>query len=74
MRHTNSIIGSGKVDFRSYVDKVVELEIEDNCRRYDEVAVAGIEMGEPGGTVDDPDRWVKKSLSYIRKALPELSL
>jgi len=72
--HTNSIIGTGKVDFKPYIDKVIELGIEENCKRYGEVPVAGIEMGEPGGQVDDPDRWVRESLSYIKKNLPELKL
>lgn len=72
--HTNSIIGTGKVDFRSYIDKLFELEIEENCKKYGEVAVAGIEMGEPGGEVDDPDRWIQESLSYIRRLLPGLAL
>lgn len=71
--HTNSIIGTGKVDYRSYIDKVMELGIEENCRKYGEVPVAGIEMGEPGGEVDDPDRWVKESLSYIRETVPNLT-
>jgi sugar phosphate isomerase/epimerase len=72
--HTNSIIGTGKVDFKSYIDKLLELGIEGNCKKYNEVVVAGIEMGEPGGEVDDPDRWVRESLSYIKRVLPELIL
>jgi len=71
--HTNSILGSGKADFRAYVDKVTELGIEDNCARYGEPCVAGIEMGEPGGHVDDADRWVRESLDYLARALPELT-
>ncbi|MFC1713441.1 sugar phosphate isomerase/epimerase family protein [Candidatus Poribacteria bacterium] len=70
--HTNSILGTGKADFRAYVDKVLELGIEENCQKYGEVCVAGIEMGEPGGTVDDPERWVRESLDYLGKILPEL--
>jgi sugar phosphate isomerase/epimerase len=72
--HTNSIIGTGKVDFKSYIDKLFELGIEENCKKYNEVAVAGIEMGEPGGEVDDPDRWVQESLSYIKRVPLELTL
>jgi len=72
--HTNSIIGTGNADFKAYIDKVLELGIEENCRRYGEACVAGIEMGEPGGTVDDPDRWVRESLEYLGKILPELKL
>lgn len=74
LEHTNSIIGTGKADFRAYMDKLFELDIEKNCKRYGETPVAGIEMGEPGGEVDDPDRWIKESLSYIKKVLPELTL
>ncbi len=70
--HTNSILGTGKADFRAYIDKVLELGIEENCQKYGEVCVAGIEMGEPGGTVDDPERWTQESLDYLGKILPEL--
>lgn len=71
--HTNSIIGSGVADFETYIDKVLELGIEENCKRYGEACVAGIEMGARGGFVDDADRWVQESLNYLAKILPELS-
>lgn len=72
--HTNSILGTGVVDFRAYVDKLLELGIEENCTRYGEPCVAGIEMGSEasGGFVDDPDSWVQQSLDYLGKVLPEL--
>jgi len=72
--HTNSILGTGKADFRAYIDKVLELGIEQNCARHGEACVAGIEMGEPGGYVDDADRWVRESLEYLGRVLPELTL
>ena len=72
--HTNSILGTGKADFRAYIDKVLELGIEQNCAKYGEVCVAGIEMGEPGGFVDDADRWVRESLEYLGRVLPELTM
>jgi len=71
--HTNSILGTGKADFRAYVDKVKELGIEENCRAFDEPCCAGIEMGEPGGHVDDPERWVKESLKYLEGVIPEVT-
>jgi len=70
--HTNGILGTGIVDFKSYVDAAVALGIEENCRRVNEPCVAGIEMGEPGGEVDDPDRWVRESLAYLERALPDV--
>lgn len=71
--HTNSILGSGKADFRAYIDKMLALGIEQNCERHGEACVAGIEMGEPGGHVDDADRWVRESLAYVERVLPELA-
>lgn len=72
-KHTNSIIGTGAADFKAYIHKVLELGIEENCQRLGEAAVAGIEMGEPGGVVDNPDRWVQESLDYLQRILPELT-
>ena len=74
--HTNSILGSGIVDFKLYVDKLIELGIEENCLKYGEPCVAGIEMGSEasGGFVENPDMWVEESLRYLGKILPELTL
>lgn len=72
-KHTNSIIGTGVADFKAFIDKMVELGIEENCKRHREPCVAGIEMGARGGFVDDADRWIQESLDYLAKILPELS-
>jgi sugar phosphate isomerase/epimerase len=72
--HTNAILGTGKADFRTYVEHCEALGIEANCARLGEPCVAGIEMGEPGGEVDDADRWVRESLDYIKRVLPEVTL
>lgn len=73
--HTNSILGTGVVDFKAYVDKLLELGIEENCKKFGEPCVAGIEMGSEasGGFVDDPDSWVQQSLEYLERMLPELT-
>jgi sugar phosphate isomerase/epimerase len=71
--HTNSILGTGTVDFAAYVHRAMELGIEANCQRLNEPCVAGIEMGEPHYPVDNPDRWVEASLKYLRRVLPELT-
>ena len=72
--HTNSILGTGVVDFKLYIDKLIALGIEENCRKYGEPCVAGIEMGSEasGGFVEDPDFWVQESLKYLAGILPEL--
>ncbi|MFC2115093.1 sugar phosphate isomerase/epimerase family protein [Bacteroidota bacterium] len=73
--HTNSILGTGAVDFKAYVDRLLALGIEENCKKYGEPCVAGIEMGSEasGGFVEDPDRWVQESLDYLARIMPELS-
>ncbi len=73
--HTNSILGTGAVPFRQYVDKCLELGIEENCARNGEPCVAGIEMGSEasGGFVEDPDHWVEESLKFLEKELPHVS-
>lgn len=71
--HTNNIIGQGKADFKSYISKLIELGIEDTCKKYEETAIAGIEMGEQG-KVDNPERWISESLNYLQKVLPEVTI
>jgi sugar phosphate isomerase/epimerase len=73
--HTNSILGTGAVDFKAYVDKLIELGIEENCVKLGEPCVAGIEMGSEasGGFVENPDFWVEESLKYLEKIMPELT-
>ncbi len=71
--HTNSILGTGKADFGAYLDAAAALGIEENCARLGEPCVAGIEMGEPGVVVDDPERWVTESLAYLGRVLPKLT-
>lgn len=73
--HTNSILGTGVVDFKAYVDKLLELGIEENCAKYGEPCVAGIEMGSEasGGFVEDPDMWVEESLKYLAKIMPDIT-
>ena len=74
LEHTNRILGTGCVDFRAYVSKMMELGIEQNCTRAGEPCVAGIELGDMGHSVDDPDRWVSESLNFLRTHLPEVPL
>ena len=73
--HTNSILGTGVVDFKAYVDRLLTLGIEENCKKYGEPCVAGIEMGSEasGGFVEDPDRWVQESLDYLARILPDIT-
>ncbi len=71
--HTNDILGTGKAEFKPFVDKCIELGIEENCKQYGETAIAGIEVSEPGSEVDNPERWVTESLEFLKKALPGIN-
>ena len=61
------------MNFDSYIDKLLQIGIEENCRRINEPCVATIEIGSRG-RVDDPDRWIRESLSHIRLTVPELQM
>lgn len=67
----HNLIGTGHADFAPYIHKAIELGIDSNCQKVDEVCTAALEMGETGG-VDDPDRWVRESLDFLSQHLPEL--
>lgn len=72
--HTNGILGTGKADFPAYVERCLKLGIEENCARLGVPCVAGIEMGEASGHVDSADRWVRESLEYLKRVLPEVGM
>ncbi|MBN1583467.1 MAG: sugar phosphate isomerase/epimerase [Anaerolineae bacterium] len=72
--HTNGIIGTGRVDYPAYINKLFEVGIEENCQKLGITCAAGIEMGEKIGDVDDPERWIRQSLGYLKRTLPELTL
>ncbi len=72
--HTNSIIGTGQVDFVSYIRQIEAQGAHETCEKLNETLVAGIEMGKPGGEVDDPERWMQGALRYLKEILPNCTL
>jgi sugar phosphate isomerase/epimerase len=71
--HTNSILGTGCVDFRSYVMKAIEQGIEQTCAKLGEPCIAGVELGEKTRPVDNPDRWMEESVKFLETHLPEVT-
>ena len=71
--HTNSILGQGIVNFKIYIDKVLELGIEETCKKYGEEAIAAIEMGGRKKIIDDPNSWIKQSIDYLNNVFPNIS-
>jgi sugar phosphate isomerase/epimerase len=72
--HTNSIIGTGNVNYQAYINKLFDVGIEENCKKLGVPCAAGVEMGEKIGDVDDPERWIKESLEFLKTTLPEVTL
>jgi len=63
--HANWIIGKGVTPVPDYLRKLIEMEIDKTCNRYNETAVASLELGEIGQKIKDPDLYVKESLDNI---------
>lgn len=70
--HANYILGKGVTLFPEYIKKLIEMKVDETCRQYKEVAVAAMELGEMGQDIADPDRYVRESLEYIERNIPEL--
>ncbi|NLM37488.1 MAG: sugar phosphate isomerase/epimerase [Firmicutes bacterium] len=72
LAHTNSVIGTGTTKVRWYIDTLLELGIDEVAARYDEVAVAGVEIGAPGEYIQDADIRVLKSVGNVLSTVPGL--
>ena len=71
--HSNWIIGRGVTRVSDYLRKLIEMGIDKTCNRYNEAAVASLELGEIGQKVKDPDLYVGESLEYLSKNVPEIT-
>lgn len=71
--HANYIIGTGVTVIPKYIEKLIQIGVDETCRSYGEVAVAAMELGEIGQKVEDPDDYVKKSLEYVEENVPLLT-
>ncbi|MDR1060014.1 MAG: sugar phosphate isomerase/epimerase [Clostridiales bacterium] len=72
LAHTNSVIGEGNADIRAYIDAAISLGIDETARSAGDIAVAGIEVGEPGEHIADSDLRVLKSVGNARLRAPAL--
>lgn len=70
MAHANDIIGTGVTLVREYLCRLVDLGIGRNAERIGIPMVAGIELGVIGQSIDDPDRWARESLDWLRAHAP----
>lgn len=70
--HTNDVIGEGNVDFKWFVETIYNLGMDKNCERFGDVAVAGLEIGEPREFITDSDYRVLKSIGNALSRIPLL--
>jgi len=70
LAHTNSVIGDGNADINAYIEKAIELGIDETAAARGDVAVAAIEVGEPGEYIADSDYRVLKSLGNVYSRVP----
>jgi len=71
--HANWIIGRGVARVPDYLRKLIEIGIDETCARYNETAVASLELGEIGQKIQDPDQYVQESLKYLSSNVPEIT-
>lgn len=71
--HANWIIGRGVAQVPDYLRKLIEIGIDETCARYNETAVASLELGEIGQKIQDPDQYVQESLKYLSSNVPEIT-
>ena len=72
LAHTNCVIGEGTSQTAKFIDKCIELGIDENAARFGDVAVAGIEVGEVGEHILDPDYRLLKSYGYVLSRVKSL--
>lgn len=72
LAHTNSVIGEGNTDIKAYINKCLDLGIDQTAEQLGDIAVAGIEVGEPGEYITDSDSRVLKSIGNVYLRVPEL--
>lgn len=72
LAHTNSVIGEGNADIRGYIRQCIAMKIDQTAEALGDVAVAAIEVGEPGEFIQDSDSRVLRSVGNVYLRVPEL--
>jgi sugar phosphate isomerase/epimerase len=73
--HTNQVIGTGFTPTADYLEWLRRTDIDRQVRRfgYDELVIS-FELGAPGDQIADPDDQVRRSLDFVRRIAPFMSL
>ncbi len=72
-KHENLIIGRGAALVKEYLKELISLDLDKANEAYSEKMVAALELGEMGQEIDDVNFYVKESMDFVLKNVPELS-
>ena len=72
--HANNVIGTGVTLLKEYLEKILEIGIEELASKHSIESVASIELGLMGQKIEDPDSQAIKSLEFIKGKCPWLTL
>ncbi|MHB1347152.1 MAG: sugar phosphate isomerase/epimerase family protein [Candidatus Humimicrobiaceae bacterium] len=71
-KHANAIIGSGCAMIKESLHELLNMDLDESCKEKEEVMVAALELGEIGQKIEDLDFYVRESINYINKFVPQL--
>lgn len=72
--HANDILGTGTVDFQSYLNAFEQMEFGQVCKEKEMDFVAVMELGVLGQPIPDPDFFATRSLDNLLKMAPFLDI
>lgn len=71
---TNDVLGVGMVPLREYLNACIESGINETCKKYNIIPVAGMEIGSSRRSVFKPKTEAKMSLEYLKENFDLLKL
>lgn len=72
--HANDILGSGSVDFQTYLQALQKMDFAQTCENLGMDLVAVMELGVLGDEIPDPDDYARQSMEHALKAAPFIEL
>lgn len=68
--HANDLLGTGTVDFGSYLRAIETLGFEETCAQRGVELVAVMELGVLGQPIEDADEYARRSRDHVLQAAP----
>lgn len=68
--HANDLLGTGTVDFGSYLRTIEDLGFEETCAQRGMELVAVMELGILGQAIEDADEYARRSRDHVLQVAP----